>query len=374
MHKTVDATVEADEDPEIRDGLDGPGDLVALAEAGGKLLPRVHLGLLDAQGDAAAIFVDVEDHYLHVITHLHDLRGMDVLVGPVHLGNVHKAFHALFDLHEATVVREVRDLPFHNVVFRVAGFDLLPGIFPKLLEAQGYALTIPVKFENADADFIANIDDFARVLDTTPSHIGDVKQAVDAAEIHESTVIREVLDDSLEVHTLGEGGQQRFPFDGILFLEHGATRHHHIVAALVELDDLEFKFLALKVGHFAHGAHVHQGAGEEGPDAVDVDGKTALNLALEEAWNLLSTFEGLFQHHPHFGATGLLPGQGVSKATSTASMATLTWSPMDSSKFPSSTNWDRGLPRPQARVAVTHLIDVDNGPRDNGTGLHFDGL
>ena len=133
------------------------------------------------------------------------------------------------------------------------------------------------------------------------------------------------------------------------------------------------------MGHFAHGAHVHQGAGEEGPDAVDVDGETALNLALEEARNLLSPFEGLFQHHPDFGATGLLPGQaGFPKAIVHGFHGHLNL--VADGQFEVSFLVDElgpgnhalGL---QARVDRHPIfIDVDNGPRDNGTGLHLDGL
>ena len=62
-----------------------------------------------------------------------------VLVGPVHLGDVHQAFDALFDLHEAAVVGDVRDLAEQARVGRIASRDGLPGIRAELLEPERHA-------------------------------------------------------------------------------------------------------------------------------------------------------------------------------------------------------------------------------------------
>jgi hypothetical protein len=71
---------------------------VALLVVHREVVPRVGSALLHAQGNAAAIFVDLEDHHFDFVAQLHDLRRVDVLVGPVHLGDMHQAFDALLDL------------------------------------------------------------------------------------------------------------------------------------------------------------------------------------------------------------------------------------------------------------------------------------
>jgi hypothetical protein len=53
------------------------------------------LALLDAERDAATLLVDVQHHDFDFVADLHDLGRVDVLVGPVHLGDVHQAFDAL---------------------------------------------------------------------------------------------------------------------------------------------------------------------------------------------------------------------------------------------------------------------------------------
>ena len=50
-----------------------------------KVFPGVGHALLHAERDAAALLVDLEDHDFNLVADLHDLGGMHVLVGPVHL-------------------------------------------------------------------------------------------------------------------------------------------------------------------------------------------------------------------------------------------------------------------------------------------------
>jgi hypothetical protein len=115
------------------------GDAVATIRSGREFRPGIRLALLQAQRDAPPLFVDVEHHDFDLVAKLYDLRRVDVLVGPVHLGHVHQAFHALFDFDEAAVVRNVRDLAEQTRVRRIAPRDAVPGIIAELLDAQRYA-------------------------------------------------------------------------------------------------------------------------------------------------------------------------------------------------------------------------------------------
>ena len=126
VHETVDAARQPDEDAEVGDRLDLAGDLVALLVVLAELHPRVRLALLETERDAAALFVDVEDHDLDLVADLHDLVRIDVLVRPIHLGDVDEAFDALLDLREAAVVGDVRDLAEQTRAGRITARDDLP--------------------------------------------------------------------------------------------------------------------------------------------------------------------------------------------------------------------------------------------------------
>ena len=202
MDQTVDAAIQADEDAEVGDGLDLAADVVALLVVEGEFVPGIHHALLDAQGDAAALLVDVEDHDLHLVPQGDDLGGMDILVGPVHLGDVDQALDALLDLDEAAIVGDVGDLAEDPSALGIAAGDVDPGVLAHLLEAQGDALAIAVELEDLDHDLVADLHHLGGVLDATPGHVGDVEQAVDAAQVEEGAVVGQVLDHALDLHAL----------------------------------------------------------------------------------------------------------------------------------------------------------------------------
>src|SRR5713226_4254586 len=111
--------------------------------------------------------------------------------------------------------------------------------------------------------------------DAAPRHVGDVEQAVDAAEVDERAIIGEVLHDS------GEHGPLLQLHEGVLLqrlallLEEHAAREDDVAALLVELDDLELELLADQLVEVADGPQVDLRAGQERLDA-DVDGETPL--------------------------------------------------------------------------------------------------
>src|SRR5215208_2088508 len=122
--------------------------------------------------------------------------------------------------------------------------DLLPGIFPGLLEAERDTLTVAVDFEDLDLDLLAHLDDLARIVDVLPGKFGDVDQTVDAFEVDEGPEIHEVGDGAPDDHALFERGQDTLALLLALLLEHSAPTENYVVAAPVQLDDLALKPLA----------------------------------------------------------------------------------------------------------------------------------
>src|SRR5436190_2177238 len=83
------------------------GDDVALVVALEHLLPRVGLRLLEAERDALALPVDVENLDLDLLPDLEHLGGM-VDVAPRQLADVDEAVHAV-EIDEGAEVDDVRD-------------------------------------------------------------------------------------------------------------------------------------------------------------------------------------------------------------------------------------------------------------------------
>ena len=120
VHQAVDAGSQADEHAEVGDRLDRALDAVAALGVLREFLPGVGLALLHAQADAALVFVDLEDHDFDFVAQRDDLARSDVLVGPVHFGDVHQAFDAGLEFDERAVVGDVGDLAEHAGALRVA--------------------------------------------------------------------------------------------------------------------------------------------------------------------------------------------------------------------------------------------------------------
>ena len=66
---------------------------------------------------------------------------------------------------------------------------VLPRIFLGSLQRQGNALAVQIDFENLYGYFLANLDNLGWVVDVLPGQLGNVYQAVYAAQVHECTEV-----------------------------------------------------------------------------------------------------------------------------------------------------------------------------------------
>src|SRR5690606_27502384 len=114
-----------------------------------------------------------------------------------------------------------------------------PGIFLGLLETERDTLRLGVVLEDLHGDLVTDVEDLRGVADAAPAHIGDMEQAVDAAEIDERAVLGDVLDRTGDDHALLEVLEGLGLEPVALLLEEHAAREHDVAALLVELDDLE---------------------------------------------------------------------------------------------------------------------------------------
>src|SRR5690606_30378124 len=113
-------------------------------------------------------------------------------------------------------------------------------------------------------------------VDVLPRQFGDVDEAVDATEVHEGAEVHDGGDYALANLALLEGVEEVAAGLGLRLLEEGAARKDHIVAVLVELDDLRLDVAADVRLEVANPAHLNQRCGQEAAQA-DVDNEAALD-------------------------------------------------------------------------------------------------
>ena len=160
----------------------------------GEILPGIFLELLHTERDAAVRRIDRDHDSLNFVARLDQLGRMLHPLGPGHLGDMNKAFNALFEFDKRAVIGHRKNAALNARTYWVPLDGIKPRVRRELFKAQGDALLILIELENLDLDLIADIDQIARVGETSPAHIGNVQQAIDAAKINKCTVVGEVFD------------------------------------------------------------------------------------------------------------------------------------------------------------------------------------
>src|SRR5436305_2326691 len=121
-----------------------------------------------------------------------------------------------------------------------------------------------------------------RVGDAAPAHVGDVQEAVDAAEVHEGAELGDVLDDAAaDLAGLDLVEQLLLHLLALIFEELAAT-DDNVAARLVDLEDLALDGAADVVADVGGPADVHLAGRQEDVDA-DVHQQAALDLAVDHA-------------------------------------------------------------------------------------------
>src|SRR5581483_10741982 len=171
--------------------------------------------------------------------------------------------------------------------------DRVPWIGHDLLHAERNTLALGVELEHDDFDALADFDHLRRMADAAPRHIADMQDAVDAAEVDEGAVARDVLDGAFENH-------EDFLFQAVaLFLEQRASRYDDVAAGAVELQDRELVALAEKPIEVPRRADVHVRAGEKRRDA-EINLEPTADLGDDDAFDSASVLRRFLDIFPHF--------------------------------------------------------------------------
>ena len=143
----------------------------------------------------------------------------------------------------------------------IAMLGIEPGIRGELLESERHALFVIIKFQNFYLDLIADIHQIARVGKPSPGHVGDVQQAVDAAEVNECAVFGQVLYYASEDRAFFEVAEQLGALFGLFLLQKLFARNHHVPTLFVQLDDGDVERLPFHRVEVANRAQVDLRAG-----------------------------------------------------------------------------------------------------------------
>ena len=167
-------------------------------------------------------------------------------------------------------------LPGCDLTDRVGAGEDLPRVLLGRLERQRDALAVEVDLEDLDGDLLADLDDLAGVLDVLPRELGDVHEAVHAAEVDERAEVDDRGHDALADLALLEVVEEGRTRLALRLLEQRAAAQDDVVAVLVELEDLGLDLLAEVRREVADAAQLDERGRQEAAEA-DVDDEAALD-------------------------------------------------------------------------------------------------
>ena len=216
------------------------------------------------------------------------LPGWTFFLTHAHLADVDQALDARLQLDERAILSDVGDAALVLAVDRIALGRRGPRIGLELLHAQADALRLAVDADDLDAQHVADVEHFARVADALVAHVGDMQQAVDAAEVDEGAVVGDVLDRAVDDLALGEALDQAGALLGAALLEDRAARHDDVAALAVHLQDHERLRQVHQRGDVADRADIDLRTGQERHGAAEVDGEAALDPAEDDALDALA--------------------------------------------------------------------------------------
>ena len=309
MRHTVDLAIQTDEQTKLGDvthfAFDFGADRVMCEE----VRPWIFHALLEAQRNTTLVGIGVEHHDFDLLRGGNDFARMHVFLGPAHLGDVYQTFDTGFEFNESAIIGDVGNATFELGTVRVFAFDAFPRIGLELLHTQRDTLRFSIEADHLDFHRLADLQGLGRVVDALPCNVGDVQQAVDAAQVHERTVIGDVLDHTLEDLTLFEVLHQfRTGFRAGLF-KHRTARHNDVVARLVHLEDLERLRGAHQRRDIAHRTDVDLAARQEGHGARKIDDEAAFDATKDHAVDALLLVESFLQLGPCLFAAGFFTAQ-----------------------------------------------------------------
>src|SRR3981189_3177910 len=306
MHHAVDIALEPEEQAKLGLVLDLAFDRRSHREFLDEHFPGIAHGLLEAERNPALDRIDFQNLHFDFLRGRNDLAGVHVLFGPRHFRNVDQALDARLQFDARAVVGDVGDAAGEARIEGILRLDALPRIIQQLLHAERDAVGLVVDLDDLDLHRLTDREHLGRVIDPPPGDIGDVQQAVDAAEINERTVIGDVLDHAVDHLTLFEVLHQFLALLGTGLFENRAARHHDVAAAAIHLEDLERLRVVHQRRDVADRADIDLRARQERHRAVEVDGEAALDLIEDDALHLFVAAEGLFQLAPALLAARLV--------------------------------------------------------------------
>src|ERR1700686_3516908 len=287
MHQAIDSVLDFNESAKLGQIADPALDRRSYRILVMQRIPGVGRELPHAQRDPALGRVHAQHHAIHFVADVDQLRRMLHPFRPRHFAHVDQAFNALLEFYKSAVIGDADHASVDVCAHGVAMLRIQPRIRRELFESERNALLVFVVLQDFHLNLVADVDQIARVRQTSPRHVGDVQQTINSAHVHECAVFGQVLDDPGEDAAFFQVLQCLTALFVLLFFQKLFARDHDVAALLVELDDGDFHRLALHAVQIPDRTQIYLRAWQEGARTLNVYGQAALDALHDDALDRL---------------------------------------------------------------------------------------
>ena len=190
--------------------------------------------------------------------------------------DMYQAFDPVLDPYKGTEGNQLGYLARHHLADSVSTREGLPRIFLSGFQGQRNPFAIHIHIQYLDGNFLTDFHHFGGVIDMLPGQFGYVHQAVYSAQVHEGTEVDDGRNHAGTNLTLLQGIQELGAYLRLGLLQPGTAGKHHVVAVLIQFNNLGFE-LATNIGsEVAYPAHLYQRSRQEAAQ-TDIQNQAALD-------------------------------------------------------------------------------------------------
>ena len=162
-----------------------------------------------------------------------------------------------------------------------------------------------VDVQDLHFDFLVDGDHFRGMADAAPAHVGDMEQAVDAAQIDKRTEFGDVLDDPLAELADFERVEQLLFLFGPLLLDQRPAADDDVAAGFVDLEHDALDRAADVIADVGRPANIDLAGRQKHVHSAHIDQQASLDLAGHDAGHHVVLVDRLHHLEPVFDLAGL---------------------------------------------------------------------
>ena len=203
---------------------------------------------------------------------------------------MYQAVQAGLQLHKGAEVGDPDHLALHDAAFRILLGGVIPGPGLQLLVAQLNAVAFRIQAQDLDVHFLVGLHDVAGMLHAAPAQVGDMDQAIYAAQVDEGAEVGQPAHDPVDHDAFFQLVPYFLLLRGGFFNRHGLAAGDDALLLLVHFDDLQLHGFADEVADLLDVPLAQLAGRYERADAVHGADQAALDGFLAHCVDVFARF------------------------------------------------------------------------------------